>query len=780
MASTPTINLSIRPQSCSAPAVPSPLSTQSASFQEQSQRNSSVAHKSTRRMSIGNKLKSMFGGVHPTQQQQQHYHLQGLTTQANSSPDSQSSCLQSVSLLPDYNQTSSSDSCHSSSLHSSPSTSQSFFSGSSSTASTIQLRASLLNNKQHRNVTTAHLSTQAVSPSSAALYTARKLSLPSSPLQTSNRHSSAAAPHIPLESTGSSGTALHISVTECHVTTCLLIPSNWSVFPKIIAQQLKAFRFVVIDQIPQDSKHSSNVPGNLKNSETSFISSSSTAATNHNGTAMALTTQSTTSSAATLTNNTQLSINQLGPHLHSLRNARRLEKLGGMLREMVGVGKKVRDDATSALPDLGLDPSQLNSAIDIPDTSTKNISPNRVEENGSPPKLASNGLVDVNATAPTAHYKRGNLTLLSSLIAQIERGERDVNSVVEGVSPASQLSNNNTINSPGTQPNNELQQSNPQSSNSTITNTVPHPTTPTTASTPVPAQSLLQKYGKCQEIVGKGTYGIVRVAHKFDKTLNREILFAVKEFKRRAQESEKHFSKRLTSEYCISSSLHDNNIIHTLDLMRDGRGECCQVMEFCDGGDLYSLILASEGGLKQGEADCFFKQLVRGVVYMHSMGVAHCDLKPENLLLTCTGSLKISDFGNAECFQMAWENEVHLSSGVCGSRPYIAPEQFKDRDFDPRAVDIWATGVIYMVMRTGSYLWRVASLDEDLLYEKYLMGRKQKHGFEPIEALRRAKCRNVIYSILDPIPSRRITGKQILNSEWGRSIQICHAGERGY
>lgn len=777
MTSTPTTNLSIRPQSCSASAVPSLLSTQSASFQEQSQRNSAAAHKSTRRMSFGNKLKSMFGGAHPTQQQQ-HDHLQGITTQANSYHDSQSSRSQSVSLLPDHNQTFSSDSCHSSSLHSSPPTSQSSISRSSSTASTIQLRASLLNNKQHRNGTTAHLSTQAASTPSAASYTARKLSLPSSSLQTSNRHSSAAAPHIPLESTGSSGTALPISFTECHITTCLLIPNNWSVFPKVIAQQLKAFRFVVIDQIPQDSKHSSNIPDNHKNSETSSISSSSTAATNHNGTAMALTTQSTTSSAAKLTNNTQLSISQLGPHLHSLRNARRLEKLGGMLREMVGAGKKVRDDATSALPGLGLDPSQLNSAIDIPDTSTKNISPNRVEENGLSPALASNGLVDVNATAPTPHPKRGNLTLLSSLIAQIERGERDVNSVVKGVSPASQLSNNNTLNSPGTQPNNELQQSNPQST--TVANTAPHPTTPTTASTPVPAQSLLQKYGKCQEIVGKGTYGIVRVAHKFDKTLNREILFAVKEFKRRTQESETHFSKRLTSEYCISSSLHDNNIIHTLDLMRDGRGEYCQVMEFCDGGDLYSLILASEGGLKQGEADCFFKQLVRGVVYMHSMGVAHCDLKPENLLLTCTGSLKISDFGNAECFQMAWENEIHLSSGVCGSRPYIAPEQYKDRDFDPRAVDIWATGVIYMVMRTGSYLWRVASLDEDLLYEKYLMGRKQKHGFEPIEALRRAKCRNVIYSILDPIPSRRITGKQILNSEWGRSIKICHAGERGY
>ena len=42
-----------------------------------------------------------------------------------------------------------------------------------------------------------------------------------------------------------------------------------------------------------------------------------------------------------------------------------------------------------------------------------------------------------------------------------------------------------------------------------------------------------------------------------------------------------------------------------------------------------------------------------------------------------------------------------------------------------------------------------------------------------------ARCRNVIYSILDPNPSRRITASQVLKSEWGREIKICKAGEEG-
>ncbi|RPA83830.1 serine/threonine-protein kinase hal4 [Ascobolus immersus RN42] len=309
--------------------------------------------------------------------------------------------------------------------------------------------------------------------------------------------------------------------------------------------------------------------------------------------------------------------------------------------------------------------------------------------------------------------------------------------------------------------------------------------------------SLVEKYGKCQEVIGRGAFGIVRISHKVDpKNGHAEQLYAVKEFRRKPQESDKKYKKRLTSEFCISSSLSHPNVIRTLDLLTDAKGDYCEVMEFCAGGDLYSLIL-SVGHLEVAEADCYFKQLMRGVDYMHDMGVAHRDLKPENLLLTTHGALKITDFGNGECFRMAWESEAHLTGGLCGSAPYIAPEEYTEKEFDPRAVDIWATGVIYMAMRTGRHLWRVAKRDEDEFFEKYLEGRKDEDGYPPIETLKRvsyptsslasrntngpckARCRNVIYSILDPNPTRRITAGQVLKSEWGRDIVLCKAGEEG-
>ena len=309
--------------------------------------------------------------------------------------------------------------------------------------------------------------------------------------------------------------------------------------------------------------------------------------------------------------------------------------------------------------------------------------------------------------------------------------------------------------------------------------------------------TLVEKYGKCREIVGRGAFGIVRIAHKPDpQDSKNEKLYAVKEFRRRPSESPKKYFKRLTSEFCISSKLEHPNIVRTLDLLQDAKGDYCEVMEFCAGGDLYTLVLAATK-LEVAEADCYFKQLMRGVEFIHEMGVAHRDLKPENLLLTTHGSLKITDFGNGECFRTAWEKDAHMTAGLCGSAPYISPEEYLDKEFDPRAVDVWATGVIYMAMRTGRHLWRVAKRDEDEFYEKYLEGRKADDGYQPIETLHRvsfhwrsspstpadmpqARCRNVIYSILDPNPTRRITASQVLKSEWGREIKVCKAGEEGH
>lgn len=407
----------------------------------------------------------------------------------------------------------------------------------------------------------------------------------------------------------------------------------------------------------------------------------------------------------------RIQILENGEHVHHLRNQRRQEKLGKMLRDIMGTGQKVGHDAVSAVPDFVSKHADHNSGL--------------------------GGSEEVNANPHS-------LSLMQGLVRKVAKGEMNLEHI-----------NGSTMHNKRT--------------------TLPR----AVGSLPLKgdtAQSLLQKYGRCQEVIGRGSYGVVRVSHKQEPN-GKEQLYAVKEFKRRPRENEQVFQERFTSEFCISSALHHTNIITTFDLMRDAHGGCCQIMEYCSGGDLYSLVLSCGAGLTTVEADCFFKQILRGVVYMHSMGVAHCDLKPENILLTQDGVCKISDFGSGECFRMAWEEDIHYSKGVFGSGPYIAPEEFKHKPFDPRPVDIWALGIIYMVMRTGSYLWRTADPEQDEYYKQYLADRKTEKGYAPVEKLAPSKSTYVIYSILDPVPSRRITGKQVLNSEWGRLIRVCQAAD---
>lgn len=189
--------------------------------------------------------------------------------------------------------------------------------------------------------------------------------------------------------------------------------------------------------------------------------------------------------------------------------------------------------------------------------------------------------------------------------------------------------------------------------------------------------SLLQKYGVCEKVaIGKGATAVVRLAHKWDRST--EKLYAVKEFrKRRKNETEKEYVKKLTSEFCISSTLHHTNVVETVDLVQNEEKHWCEVMEYCPGGDLYAAI--KKGDMDATTVNSYFKQIATGVAYLHSMGVAHRDIKPENLLLDNQGHIKITDFGVSDVFRMCWEKQTHMSKGLCGSEPYIAPEQFEQK-----------------------------------------------------------------------------------------------------
>ncbi|KAJ3380448.1 serine/threonine-protein kinase HAL4/sat4 [Entophlyctis sp. JEL0112] len=288
--------------------------------------------------------------------------------------------------------------------------------------------------------------------------------------------------------------------------------------------------------------------------------------------------------------------------------------------------------------------------------------------------------------------------------------------------------------------------------------------------------SLFDKYGKIDEVLGKGASATVRLAHKHD-TSDHEVYYAIKKFrKRHKKESEKDYIKKVIGEFCISSSLHHENVIETLDLIQDERREWCVVMEYMSGGDLYARI--HDGLDDQDEINCYFKQLMNGLAYIHSMGVAHRDLKPENLILdTECRILKIADFGVAEVFKTAFEVSSRKSKGVCGSEPYIAPEEWlEDAEYYAAKVDVWACGIIYYALLKNSVPWHIAKL-ADARYAEYLKKRNPQYdsGYIPFDRLP-SGARHLTYQILEPEPSKRWTTQNILEDPWLISVECCSLG----
>lgn len=168
---------------------------------------------------------------------------------------------------------------------------------------------------------------------------------------------------------------------------------------------------------------------------------------------------------------------------------------------------------------------------------------------------------------------------------------------------------------------------------------------------------LNSKYGKMGRVLGSGAGGSVRLL----KRNSDGVTFAVKQFRdRHSWESLKEYSKKVTAEFCIGSTLHHGNIIETLDIIQEG-SHWYEVMEYAP-FDLFAIVMT--GKMTKEEIACSFKQILSGVAYLHGMGLAHRDLKLDNVVVNDRGIMKLIDFGSAVVFRYPFENDIVPASGM--------------------------------------------------------------------------------------------------------------------
>ncbi len=166
---------------------------------------------------------------------------------------------------------------------------------------------------------------------------------------------------------------------------------------------------------------------------------------------------------------------------------------------------------------------------------------------------------------------------------------------------------------------------------------------------------------------------------------------------------------RFIEEAKLTSALEHPNIctIHDIDVTPDG--QTFIVMAYYEGETLRQRV--EKGALSVREASDLTIQICEGLAKAHRSGVVHRDIKPDNLILTNDGILKILDFGIAKLLGSEGRTQPGV---VVGTPAYMAPEQIKGEDVDGRA-DIWSVGVTLFYMLCARLPFRSDS-DLGLMY----------------------------------------------------------------
>lgn len=189
--------------------------------------------------------------------------------------------------------------------------------------------------------------------------------------------------------------------------------------------------------------------------------------------------------------------------------------------------------------------------------------------------------------------------------------------------------------------------------------------------------------------VGVGGMGVVFRARQ--TSLDREV--AIKVLSRKLSRNH-DLIQRFISEAHASGELTHANVVHVHDVgYHEGNYYIC--MEYVSGGNL-SELLRTPGRLEQDHAIRIAMDVARGLEYAERKSIVHCDIKPENIMLTETGMAKIADLGISRRLDSIQPTSQHVQ----GSPHYMAPEQAQGKEIDHR-VDLYALGCTMFRMLAG-------------------------------------------------------------------------------
>lgn len=300
--------------------------------------------------------------------------------------------------------------------------------------------------------------------------------------------------------------------------------------------------------------------------------------------------------------------------------------------------------------------------------------------------------------------------------------------------------------------------------------------------------------------IGDGASSEVRIINEIG---NKDKKYALKKLLLFKNEAPDHFYKRVVAEYIIAKNVSNGfHIVTTLELLRISTSNGFTrgwgiTMELCEGGDLFSLATSAKfRQTGKEERLCIFKQIAFGIKYLHEKDIAHIDLKPENVLLTKGGVVKLTDFGISRFAHKQvgdFNSEINYITRPVGSAPYSPPEMMeleknKNVQVEPFKVDMWALGVLLSVLFYSKLPFNEAS-SKDEAYRKYLLSlgsfeAKVNPGMKTIglgpgsdyqlgEKFHSKEASYMCWRLMDPSDTRRYTLEQLFVDPFFEKIKTC-------
>ncbi|XP_010535596.1 PREDICTED: serine/threonine-protein kinase GRIK2 [Tarenaya hassleriana] len=207
-------------------------------------------------------------------------------------------------------------------------------------------------------------------------------------------------------------------------------------------------------------------------------------------------------------------------------------------------------------------------------------------------------------------------------------------------------------------------------------------------------------------------------------------------------------------EVMIMKMLEHPNIVNLLEVIDDPETDhFYMVLEYVDGKWAYDES-GPPGAVGEETARKYLRDVVAGLMYLHAHNIIHGDIKPDNLLVTSTGTVKIGDFSVSQAFEDD-KDELRRSPGT---PVFTAPECCIGITYRGRAADTWAVGVTLYCMILGQYPFLGESLQDT--YDKIVHNPLIiPDGLNPL-------LRSLIEGLLCKDPKQRMTLKDVSEHPW--------------